>query len=675
MFDKILIANRGEIACRIIRTCRRLGIRTLAVYSDADAHAEHVRQADEAVRIGEAPASASYLDGARLVAAARAGGAEAIHPGYGFLAENAEFAAACAAAGIAFIGPSAEAIRVMGSKRAAKALMAQFDVPLVPGYYGAEQGLEALAAEAQRIGFPVLVKASAGGGGRGMRIVRTAGEFGAALASAQREAASAFGDPSVLLEKYIEAPRHIEVQIFGDRHGNLVHLFERDCSLQRRHQKVIEEAPAVQLSAAQRKVLFDSALAAGRAVHYLGAGTVEFVVDAQGEIYFIEMNTRLQVEHPVTEAITGLDLVEWQLRVAAGEPLPRAQHEIQQHGHAVEVRVYAEDPDLDFRPSTGRIAHLRFPPAAPGVRIDTGVSAGDAVSPFYDAMVAKIIATGEDRAGALQRMARALEATEIVGVSANIAYLQAIIRHPDYAAGGFTTHFVETHREALISGATPPDAAVLTLATVYLVESLARDAERARRRSTDPGSPWHDARGFRLNAAHTIPYHFRAGEREFRIDAVLDDAGIALEGPAGGRRRISRVDFKDDTRLTVAIDGHTLTGSVVSHGADLHVFCTGAYHKLTRFDPLHAGEDDDTVGGSLTAPMPGCVRAVLVAVGETVQRGAPLLVLEAMKIEHTISAPCDGTVTEIRFAPGEQVTAEGIELVKIEPRAEAPAGS
>ncbi|MBI5618005.1 MAG: acetyl-CoA carboxylase biotin carboxylase subunit [Gammaproteobacteria bacterium] len=670
MFDKILIATRGEIACRIIRTARRLGIRTVAVYSDADAKAEHVRLADEAVRIGESPAAASYLDAARLVAAARGAGAEAVHPGYGFLSENAEFAAACAAAGITFIGPGVDAIRIMGSKSAAKALMAKYDVPLVPGYYGEDQTPAVLAAEAERIGYPVLIKASAGGGGRGMRVVRAGNEFAPALASAQREAASAFGDPSVLIEKYIEGPRHIEVQVFGDTHGNLVHLFERDCSLQRRHQKVIEEAPAVHLTDEQRKVLFEGAIAAARAVSYVGAGTVEFVVDAWGRIYFIEMNTRLQVEHPVTEQVTGLDLVEWQLRVASGEPLPLAQDEIECRGHAVEVRVYAEDPNLDFRPSTGRITHLRFPAAAPGVRVDTGVTAGDSVSPFYDAMVAKIITTGPDRAGALQRMQRALEATEIVGVTANIAYLQAIITHPGFAAGGFTTHFLEDQRDALVTGTTPPDPAVLTLATVCLVESLEREARRARRQSADPGSPWHEARGFRLNAAHSIPYHFRVGEQEMQVHAVLEDDGMTLEG-LGATKHVTRVDFTDDTRLAVAVDGHTLAGSVVSHGADLHVFCNGAYHKLTRFDPLHAGEDDEAVGGSLTAPMPGAVRAVLVAVGDIVERGQPLLVLEAMKIEHTISAPCGGTVTEIRFATGDQVMAEGVELVKLEPLAEA----
>jgi len=661
MFRKILIANRGEIACRIARTAHRLGVTPVMVYSDADAEALHVRSAVEARRLGEGPASASYLDIDKVVAAARDSGAEAIHPGYGFLSENAALAEACAAAGIVFIGPSPEAIRVMGSKSAAKALMASHGVPLVPGYYGDDQDAGLLATEAGRIGFPVLIKASAGGGGRGMRVVRAADEFAAALASAQRESQSAFGDPKVLLEKYVERPRHIEVQIFGDTHGNVVHLFERDCSLQRRHQKVIEEAPAVALSAAQRRILFDAAIAAGRAVRYVGAGTVEFVVAPDGAIYFIEMNTRLQVEHPVTEAITGLDLVEWQLRVAAGEALPCAQDAITQRGHAVEVRVYAEDPAQDFRPSIGRISHVRFPDPSDSVRIDTGVESGDSVSPWYDAMIAKIIVHTEDRTSALRVMSQALAETELAGVNGNLSYLRLICDHPGYIAGGFTTHFAEEERASLLPMAGLPATDVLLLAAGSVLLG---------RRQRQANSPWASGDSFRLNLETCEPLHFRRGEDALNCALVAGPHGHALQLPDGARLPF-RASTAPHGKLCIETAGRRFQGAVSVRGDILEVFHDGQRVVLMQDDPMHHAGEEEAAAGSLLAPMPGAITALLVAVGDVVSRGQPLLVLEAMKIEHTIAAPFEGTVSEIFFSKGQQVTQEGAELVRLSPLAAA----
>jgi 3-methylcrotonyl-CoA carboxylase alpha subunit len=661
MFKKILIANRGEIACRIARTARRMGIIPVAVYSDADADALHVRSVEQALHIGGAAATDSYLDIERLIAAARRCGAEAIHPGYGFLSENAAFAAACAEHGIVFIGPSVEAIRVMGSKSEAKALVAQSGVPLVPGYYGDDQSPAFLRTQAETIGMPVLIKAIAGGGGRGMRIVRTVGEFEDALASAQREAKSAFGDPRVLLEKYVEGPRHIEVQVFGDNFGNVVHLFERDCSLQRRHQKVIEEAPAVALDARQRETLYRSAIAAARAVSYSGAGTVEFVIDRDGGVYFIEMNTRLQVEHPVTEVITGLDLVEWQLRVAAGEPLPLRQEDIRQQGHAVEVRLYAEDPAQDFRPSVGRIWHAHLPHPAADVRVDAGVESGDRITPFYDAMFAKLITSGADREAALQRMAAALGDTALTGVTTNVDYLQRLVTHPAYIAGGFNTHFVEEHRDAL-NAPSPPPAPYEVLFAACAVLS-AREAAPA----SVGTSPWAMRDCFRLNHDFGETLILRTGGEDQTL--VLTKTRWELRIVAFEHEyAITRHTWRDG-QLAMVVDGEHIRATVFTDPAGIHVLHDGRYRQFVVFDPLHAAEEDLAAAGSLTAPMPGAITAVMVAAGDRVVRGAPLLMLEAMKIEHTIVAPFDGVVTEVRYAKGEQVTHEGAELIKLEPAA------
>jgi len=498
MFSKILIANRGEIACRVMRTAKRLAIRTVAVYSDADEGALHVALADEAYPIGPAAARESYLSIEKILAAARASGAEAIHPGYGFLSENAEFAEACAEAGIVFIGPPAAAIRAMGSKSAAKALMEKAGVPLVPGYHGADQDAALLAKEAKKVGFPVLIKAASGGGGKGMRIVESAADFAAALASAKREAKASFGDDTVLIEKYLTRPRHIEMQIFADRHGNCVHLFERDCSVQRRHQKVVEEAPAPGMDVARRKAMGAAAIAAAKAVAYVGAGTIEFIAEGD-DLFFMEMNTRLQVEHPVTEMITGTDLVEWQLRIAAGEKLPKRQDELQISGHAIEVRLYAEDPTRDFLPATGTLHHLRVPEGDPHIRVDTGVREGDAISIHYDPMIAKLIAWGADRAAALRRLGAALDRYEIVGVTTNRDFLARLATAPDFAAGGVDTGIIARHRDALIP---PPAAApprIVAAAALSLLLDQAAASEAAAIASPDPYSPWHSRQGWRLN--------------------------------------------------------------------------------------------------------------------------------------------------------------------------------
>ncbi|MDH4093548.1 MAG: acetyl/propionyl/methylcrotonyl-CoA carboxylase subunit alpha [Betaproteobacteria bacterium] len=662
MFRRILIANRGEIACRVMRTARRMGVRTVAVYSDADRDARHVRLADEARRIGPPPARESYLDIEAILAAARDTGAEAIHPGYGFLAENEDFARACAKAGLVFIGPAPEAIAAMGDKSAAKRLMERARVPLVPGYHGEQQDAAQLAKEAGRIGYPVLIKASAGGGGKGMRIVRAAPEFKAALEGAQREAQSAFGDARVLVEKYLERPRHIEVQVFGDTHGNLVYLFERDCSVQRRHQKVLEEAPAPGMSEKRRKEMGEAAVAAARAVGYTGAGTVEFIAEQDGRFYFMEMNTRLQVEHPVTEMITGLDLVEWQLRVAAGEKLPRAQEHLAIRGHAVEARLYAEDPAREFLPQTGRLAHLRFPEDAPDLRTDAGVDAGAAITPHYDPMIAKLIAWGADRRAALARLASALDEVEIAGLRTNVEFLARTLRCRDFAEGELDTGLIERNRAALLP-ARPPLSEEM-LATAACAELFAEeDAARQRAAASgDPHSPWNRVDGWRLNQDSHHAFGFAEGEDRHPVTVHFGEAGWRMD--VAGRNHALEAERLADGRLLVRLDGRAWKARAVRDGRDWHVFLGGAHRRLTLHDELE-GLDIDAGGGSLAAPMPGKVIAVMVKRGDKVQKGAPLLILEAMKMEHTIFAPGDGEVKEIHYAAGEQV-AEGAELLRLE---------
>jgi 3-methylcrotonyl-CoA carboxylase alpha subunit len=640
-FQKILIANRGEIACRVVRTAKRMGIATVAVYSDADRNALHVQLADEARRLGPPPAAESYLDIEAVLAAAKATGAQAIHPGYGFLAENEDFAAACQRAGIVFIGPTPAAIAAMGDKAAAKRLMEKAGVPLVPGYHGDNQDAAFLEQEATRSGYPLLIKPAAGGGGKGMRVVTDRKSFASALEGARREAKAAFGDERVLLERYLERPRHIEMQVFGDTHGNVLHLYERDCSVQRRHQKVLEEAPAPRF--AKRAEMAAAAVAAAKTIGYTGAGTVEFIAEQDGRFYFMEMNTRLQVEHPVTEMITGLDLVEWQLRVAAGERLPFAQDAVRVAGHAIEARIYAEDPERDFLPATGRLAHLSFPLDA---RVDTGVREGDEISAWYDPLIAKLIVHGPDRAAALAKLSAALRETHIAGLTTNVEFLRRVCESTAFANAELDTGLIERHRTELFRprGDVPAQAlAAAALAELAHEEATAR--ERAAR-SDDPHSPWHDVDGWRLNEESHHDFVFAAGGTEHRVRVAFGEQGrrLTIDGQPYGPN-VSKA-------------------STVRDGRNWHVFHDGVRWTLALKEEL-AGLDVDAASGTLAAPMPGRVIKLLVEPGAKVKKGAPLLILEAMKMEHTITAPADGVVKEIRYAAGEQVL-EGAELIRLE---------
>jgi 3-methylcrotonyl-CoA carboxylase alpha subunit len=679
VFRKILIANRGEIACRVIASARELGVRTVAVYSDPDRDARHVALADEARRIGPAAVRDSYLNAQAILAAARGTGAEAIHPGYGFLSENEEFAAACARAGIVFIGPSPEAIAAMGDKSAAKRLMEKAGVPLVPGYHGENQAAAFLKKEADGIGYPVLIKASAGGGGKGMRIVPEAQGFAAALESARREAKAAFGDERVLIERYLERPRHIEVQVFGDAQGNVVYLFERDCSVQRRHQKVLEEAPAPGLSAQQRRHIGEAAVTAARSINYTGAGTVEFIAATEtdragalsGAFYFMEMNTRLQVEHPVTEMITGLDLVKWQLRVAAGEPLPLGQKDLAFRGHAIEARIYAENPAKGFLPSTGTLRHLRepeaiefrVPPAGMGgaVRIDSGVRQGDAITPHYDPMIAKLIVWGEDRAVALGRMRAALAACEIVGVSSNVEFLARTVASTAFAAADLDTHLIERCRAELFpAGAGAGDEELAAVALAELFAEQAQAAAKARA-SGDPHSPWNRVDGWRLNLGSHHDLVFAEGEHHHGVAVHFTAAGL---GFSVGGREYSLAGALEDGVLRVMLGDASFRVRVVRDGTDWHLFRDGSHHVLT-LKSVQTSPATDAILGTLAAPMPGKVLQLLVQPGAVVARGAPLVILEAMKMEHTIAAPHDGRVAAIHYKAGEQVD-EGAELLRLE---------
>ncbi|RMD62241.1 MAG: acetyl-CoA carboxylase biotin carboxylase subunit [Alphaproteobacteria bacterium] len=671
MFDKILIANRGEIACRIARTARRMGLRTVAVYSTADVRAAHVAAADEAYPIGPAEPTQSYLNIDAMIAAARKAGAQAVHPGYGFLAENADFAAACAAADLVFIGPPVEAIRAMGSKSAAKALMEKAGVPLVPGYHGADQSPARLAAAADEIGFPVLIKPSAGGGGKGMRIVHRREDFAAALDSAKREAQAAFGDDRVLIEAYLTHPRHVEVQIFADTHGHVIHLFERDCSVQRRYQKVMEEAPAPGLTAQHRTAMGDAAVAAARAVDYVGAGTVEFIVTGE-RFYFMEMNTRLQVEHPVSEMITGQDLVEWQIRVAAGEPLPCGQDDLTITGHAIEARLYAEDPARDFLPATGRLSHLHLPAEDAHVRVDSGVRAGDEITVYYDPMLAKVIVWDRDRTSALVRLRRVLAETRIAGVATNLSFLAAVAAHPAFAAGAVDTGFIERHKAELIPVPGPVSDEVLAVAS--LAELLLRRAEAKAqaRRSSEPFSPWFDSSGWRLNVdTHSI-LSLRDNGREIDITVYYLSNGYRLVLPGGEVE--ARGELCEDGSLLVDLDGRRFTAAVVRERGAMTVMLHGGAHRLEIVDPLESAHGDDVGADRVAAPMPGKVVKLHVESGQTVSRGAPLIVLEAMKMEHTLVAPADGTVGEIYYRPGDLVE-EGAELLSFDPTSGSPSAA
>ena len=663
MFAKILIANRGEIACRVARTARRMGIVTVAVYSDADAQSRHVALADEAFRIGPPEAKDSYLRGDLIVEAAKSSGASAIHPGYGFLSENAGFAERCERAGIRFIGPPPEAIRAMGDKSAAKAIMEKAGVPLVPGYHGGNQAPDFLLDEAERIGFPVLIKAAAGGGGKGMRVVERKADFDAALAACRREASSAFGDERVLLEKYLERPRHIEIQVFADRHGGCVHLFERDCSVQRRHQKVLEEAPAPGMAEGRRREMGEAAVLASKAVGYVGAGTVEFLVDRTGAFFFMEMNTRLQVEHPVTEMITGLDLVEWQIRIAAGGELPTAQKDLRISGHAIEARVYAEDPRRDFLPASGRIAHLRLPAESEYVRVESGVRSGDEITSYYDPMIAKLIVWDRDRPAALERMREALGEFEVAGLVTNLGFLYRLVQDRDFVGADFDTRLIERHRAELLAPPAPAGQEELALATLTVWLQLDTGLRGEAQRSGDPFSPWSLADGWRANQDGVLLLVFQEDENRHAITARRRGEGFELEF-ASGRRRVKSYR-REDYRLTLQLEDATVVGSVVRLGSRVEVFLPGRHHTLEMHDPLRQELVLESREGELEAPMPGKIIAILVATGDRVEKDVPLLILEAMKMEHTIRAPARGRIARILCRVGEQV-GEGVELIEFE---------
>jgi 3-methylcrotonyl-CoA carboxylase alpha subunit len=656
-FRTLLIANRGEIACRVIRTARAMGLRTVAVYSEADAGAKHVAEADEAVLLGPARARDSYLNIARVIEAARKSGAEAVHPGYGFLSENAEFAQACADAGLLFVGPTAAMMIAMGSKSGSKALMEKAGVPLVPGYHGEAQDDATLAKAADRIGFPVLVKASAGGGGRGMRVVNAAAELGPAIVSAKREAKAAFGDDRMLIEKYVQNPRHIEVQVIGDSHGHLLSLFERECTLQRRHQKVIEEAPSPTLDAAQREAVCGAARKAAAAVNYVGAGTIEFVSDGK-DVFFIEMNTRLQVEHPVTELITGINLVEWQLRVAFGEELPLTQDQIAFNGHAIEARVYAENPDKNFMPSVGRIKTWRTPPAVDGLRIDDGYRQGDVVSPYYDAMLAKVIAWAPTRQAAIDRLDRGLQETDVRGVVTNIPFLSALVTHPDVRANAINTGFIERELKNL----TAASAAVGDLELCAAVAVILADEQKA----AEIHSPWLSSgwmpvgRRQRLfsfrhgqGAEHKVTLHYGKGSSTIGIG----ERAIAFDHSPNGEDGIS-----------LTLDGVRSAVVAVVEGHELYVRTRNGRFELHRIDPF-GGDDEEQVGeDKIAAPLPGTVVALLAEEGATLEKGAPILTLEVMKMEQTLRAPFAGVLKKIKCKVGD-IVQEGVELAEIEPSA------
>ncbi len=669
MFEKILIANRGEIACRVIRTARRLGVATVAVYSEADSGALHVAEADEAVLIGPAPATESYLRIEAVIDAAKKTGAQAIHPGYGFLSENAEFAEACAAADMVFIGPPAAAIQEMGEKAAAKARMEAANVPVVPGYHGDDQDDALLQSEADKIGYPVLIKAVAGGGGKGMRRVDDGEIFAKELAGARREAANAFGDDKVLLEKYLLRPRHIEVQVFADKHGNAVHLFERDCSVQRRHQKVLEEAPAPGMSAEMRRAMGEAAVAAAKAIDYVGAGTVEFIADVsdglrQDRFYFMEMNTRLQVEHPVTEMVTGQDLVEWQLRVAAGGKLPLGQEELSITGHAVEARIYAENPAKKFFPSTGVLKRLRVPAEGAHLRVDSGVREGDEVTIFYDPMIAKLIAWDRDRDAALRRLRQGLAAYQIAGVMNNVDFLNAVAGHPAFVAGDLETGFIENHAADLLPDTGASSDRVLALATLDVLVRRRQSAASQAVSSEDRYSPWFSTNGWRLNGRGYDLVHLedQGSEIEIRVDFAGDD--LYRLGLPNGEMAV-RGELDEDGSLSADLDGVRVNAAVVHDGDQIVIFADGGSHRLKRSDPMNLSDIDQDVLSDVTAPLPGKILEVSANNGDAVKKGAPLMILEAMKMEHTITAPAAGKIKEICCGAGDQVD-EGAVLVTFE---------
>lgn len=654
MFRKILIANRGEIACRVIETAHKLGIRCVAVYSEADANARHVRMADEAFLLGPAASKDSYLRADKILAIAKQSGAEAIHPGYGFLSENEEFAKACEDAGVVFIGPPVTAIAAMGSKSAAKKIMHDAGVPLVPGYHGDDQADAVLKAESAKIGYPQLLKAAYGGGGKGMRVVWQADEFDAALASARREAKAGFGNDKMLLERYLTKPRHIEIQVFADNHGNAVYLAERDCSIQRRHQKVIEEAPAPSFSPAQRQAMGEAAVKAAKAIDYRGAGTVEFLFDEDGSFYFMEMNTRLQVEHPVTEMITGQDLVQWQLLVAAGEPLPLTQAQVQLDGHAIEVRVYAEDPDNDFLPATGKLTYLRQPEASRNVRVDTGVVEHDEVSPYYDPMIAKLIVWDESRDRAISRMLRALDDYRIAGVTTNLGFLTSLVEHPAFKAAELDTNFINKHQQSLFAPAHSQENQALILAALFIVAK-----QQTQQLAQATNSPWQFNHGWRLNETAILKLDLQMGETKHALSIAQQQQQMTVT--LAQQLFDCQVNLAGD-ELSAVIAGHRMKVRVSQYQDTISIFIKHQRYDIVYQTEVTTAVDGADHAGSLTAPMNGTIVAVLCSENQSVKAGDTLVIMEAMKMEYAIKAPKDGVVKAVFYAAGDLVK-DGAELV------------
>lgn len=669
MFSKILIANRGEIACRVIKTARKMGIRTVAVYSDADANALHVSMADEAVYLGPSPSRESYLLSEKVIAAAKKTGAQAIHPGYGFLSENADFCRLCQQEHITFIGPPVGAIEAMGSKSAAKAIMEKAQVPLVPGYHGDDQSEAVIKKAADDMGYPVLLKATAGGGGKGMRQIWSEAEFADGFAAAKREAKSSFGDDTMLVEKYLTQPRHVEIQVFCDNHDNAVYLFERDCSVQRRHQKVIEEAPAFKMSEQLRAQMGESAIKSAKAIGYRGAGTVEFLLDVDGSFYFMEMNTRLQVEHPVTELITGQDLVEWQLRVAAGESLPKKQEELSIRGHAFEARIYAEDANNDFLPATGTLNFLQPPEESQHVRVDTGVRQGDEVSVYYDPMIAKLIVWDENREKALQRLSKALTEYRIDGVTTNIDFLYNLATCQSFIEQDIDTGFIDKNYDEIFHEGQQTLNDELPMAAFYVVQSLAEQANERAQLSADPHSPWNQTTAWRLNEAHLHKLTLAHNEVNYPITVEQKRGGsssyylITVEHPAFDGKVTDCQGRIDGNTLKISIDGYQSRATISRNGDNISLYRSNGVFNFTLVRPDCGLSDLDENHGGLSAPMNGTMVSVLVAKGDKVTKDQPLMIMEAMKMEHTIKAPSDGVIDDVFYQAGDMVDG-GSELVK-----------
>ncbi|WP_326518563.1 acetyl/propionyl/methylcrotonyl-CoA carboxylase subunit alpha [Acinetobacter sp. CAAS 2-6] len=664
MFEKILIANRGEIACRVIRTAKKLGIATVAVYSDADVQSQHVKLADEAVHIGQAPAAQSYLQMDRIIQAALDTGAQAIHPGYGFLSENDQFALACEKNNIVFIGPPVEAILAMGLKATSKALMEKAGVPLTPGYHGENQDTAFLKAQADQIGYPVLIKASAGGGGKGMRLVERAEDFLSSLSSCKSEAKSSFGNDDVLIERYVIQPRHIEVQVFGDTHGNYVHLFERDCSVQRRHQKVLEEAPAPQMPAHKLDAMRQAAIDAARAVNYVGAGTVEFIVEQDGTAYFMEMNTRLQVEHPVTEMITGEDLVEWQLRVAFGEPLPKQQDELQIHGHAIEARVYAEEPEKGFLPAIGKISYLHYPAQNAAVRVDSGIVEGDEISTYYDPMIAKLIVWGKNREAALVQMHHALGQFHVEGLGNNIAFLDRLVLCDSFKQAKLDTNLIQREHDFLFQSEQQLDAKlVVSAAFIELLTLLKKNTQQV-------SAVWQAQPLWRLNIRSQYSIELTYGAELLKVQFTAEEYGFSAQY----QEKTYRVagELLDQNTAHVHLDAQQQKLAFSQQQQRITLFQSGQSYKFDYIDPDYAQEDSSAADSNLKAPMPGVITQVLFAPNAQVKKDEVLMTLEAMKIEYSIRAPSDGIIASSYFQAGDQVKA-GDELVEFQPFEEAVA--